>query len=307
MIKLTKPCSVLWTTYTETAYHLEAYLGPHPTTTVALAGGMAGAAQACAAAPVENVRLIIEGRSSQVGWSHAWKEVFLRSDLSSSSSKQESIQKAREIRDWMKDIRDMAGRGWEGWGWGLAKDTCGEEVLCGLSTLYVLTGSFALGFAVFFTIFEITRQSAVWTRTRSESLVSDLYSERKEVQTLKRHAPKAIHGITLVAGGVAAGVAYEVCSRPWDSARRAVYVDRVTAVTATPPRTPSAFAALAHKVRDEGLLSFLRDPSASPTDVSRSTSDRLRSRLIAMSRMLARVGPWGVGFLVWESLGPGIS
>jgi hypothetical protein len=92
-----------------------------------LAGGAAGAMQAIAAAPVENVRLIIEGGRSKVGWSHAWKEVFLRSEhATSTASAPAKARKAREVRDWTRELRQMAGRGWEGWGWGVAKDTCGE-------------------------------------------------------------------------------------------------------------------------------------------------------------------------------------
>lgn len=117
--------TVLWTTYAEASLHLEPLLGPHPTAIAALSGAAAGAAQACAAAPVENVRMIVEGGSAQAGWSCAWREVFLQSEPISAK---EGKAKAKEVREWVKEIRDMAGRGWDGWGWGLAKDACGEFV-----------------------------------------------------------------------------------------------------------------------------------------------------------------------------------
>jgi hypothetical protein len=97
--------------------------------------------QALAAAPVENVRLIIEGTSfshetssalndglggsTKAGWSNAWQEVFRRSQQEPVQNK--DLRKAREVRDWMKNVRAMAGRGWEGWGWGVVKDTCGTN------------------------------------------------------------------------------------------------------------------------------------------------------------------------------------
>lgn len=31
----------------------------------------------------------------------------------------------REAKAFMTEVRSMAGRGWDGWGWGCAKDICG--------------------------------------------------------------------------------------------------------------------------------------------------------------------------------------
>jgi hypothetical protein len=31
-----------------------------------------------------------------------------------------------------------------------------------------------------------------------------------------------------------------------------------------------------------------------------------RARLMGTARVLARVGPWGIGFLAWEMYGPGL-
>jgi hypothetical protein len=102
-------------------------MGSHPTMLAASAGAVAGGAQALIAAPCENVRLVLEGGSSKEGWSHAWKEVFRGTQPSSSVPQQQTIQEIRQVRDWMKEVGDMAGRGWDGWGWGFAKDVCGKD------------------------------------------------------------------------------------------------------------------------------------------------------------------------------------
>lgn len=75
-------------------------------------------------APAENVRLVIEGGTGS-GWSHAWKEVFRGTEPVRKVSRAEERSEARQVRDWMRDVRDMAGRGWDGWGFGLIKDMCG--------------------------------------------------------------------------------------------------------------------------------------------------------------------------------------
>lgn len=102
---------------------LEPYLSSHSTTMAALAGATAGGVQALAAAPAENVRLVLEGGTGK-GWSGAWKEVFRGTVPVSSTTTQR--ENARQVRDWMVEVRGMAGRGWDGWGWGCAKDICGE-------------------------------------------------------------------------------------------------------------------------------------------------------------------------------------
>lgn len=44
-------------------------------------------------------------------------------------SRAEELDEARKVRDWMRDVRDMAGRGWDGWGFGFIKDVCGTAFL----------------------------------------------------------------------------------------------------------------------------------------------------------------------------------
>lgn len=118
--------TVLWSTYAEMSTVLEPYLGDHPTILSASAGGIAGGIQALAAAPAENVRIVIEGGSGGHGWSHAWKEVF-RGTSASSPSAIQSREDVRQVRGWMKEVGEMAGRGWDGVWWGCAKDICGDS------------------------------------------------------------------------------------------------------------------------------------------------------------------------------------
>jgi hypothetical protein len=118
--------TVLWTAYSESSSLLSGgdSLEAHPIATAAISGAIAGGAQAIVAAPAENLRLAIEGGAAGGRWSHAWKEV-LRGVVQNHSEKQ-SLHEIRQVRGWMIEVRDMAGRGWNGWGWGLAKDVCGE-------------------------------------------------------------------------------------------------------------------------------------------------------------------------------------
>ena len=118
--------TVLWATYSETSSALSSRdnLEAHPIMIAAISGALAGGAQAIVAAPAENVRLAIE-RGAGRGWSHAWKEV-VRGTAQNQPTGSASLRELRQFRSWMLDVRDMAGRGWNGWGWGLAKDVCGE-------------------------------------------------------------------------------------------------------------------------------------------------------------------------------------
>ncbi|KAH7929798.1 hypothetical protein BV22DRAFT_1029198 [Leucogyrophana mollusca] len=269
--------TVLWATYSECSNVLEQTIGAHPICVAALSGAAAGGVQALSAAPAENVRLMIEGGS---GWSTAWKEVFRVTRPSSTSNVQDEMRDIRQVRQWMREVSSMAGRGWDGWGWGCAKDVC--------------------GFAAFFAIFELTRKMASKTKATAQISIQRFHPDGEGGQSLKRHLPRAVHALTLVSGGALAGLAYEVLSRPWDAARRVVQLDR----TLHSPRSPTI--AVMEKIREEGLITFFRDPATSP----RAVTDSLpagRRRIYAGLRALARVGPWGVGFLVWEAFGPGIS
>ncbi|KAE9406741.1 hypothetical protein BT96DRAFT_1014692 [Gymnopus androsaceus JB14] len=267
--------TVLWTTYAEASSLIEPYLGPHPTMVAGLSGGIAGGFQAIVAAPAENVRLLLEGGSGYHSWSHAWKDVFKGTNLRERVSRKRKMEDARQVRRWMMEVGDMAGRGWNGWGWGCAKDIT--------------------GFTVFFTIFEVTRRVALQARELTVNFIRKTFPDDESVT---RHIPKAVHGVTLVSGGVLAGLAYEFTGRPWDHARRIVHVHNLQ----TPPEARSPWLEIIRKSHQEGFLAFFKIPFLPHAEESVG----YRPRLTIALRTLARVGPWGIGFLAWEFFGPGI-
>jgi hypothetical protein len=120
--------TVLWVSYSEALNFLEPCIG---NASVPVSGAFAGGMQAIFAAPAENVRLVLEGGSKE-SWSHAWKEVFTGAEAPPSTDsvpgpKERWWREKKQVRAWMSDVGQMAGRGWEGWGWGFAKDACGED------------------------------------------------------------------------------------------------------------------------------------------------------------------------------------
>jgi len=117
--------TVLWGTYGEASSRLEPYLASHSLSNSAFSGAIAGACQAVVAAPAENVRLLLEGGFGGHSWSCAWKEVFRekRSPLTAATQ----LNEIRQLRNWFQEVGQMAGRGWEGWGWGCAKDATGQS------------------------------------------------------------------------------------------------------------------------------------------------------------------------------------
>lgn len=118
--------TVLWTTYAETYSIIEPTIHNHPIIGAAVSGGIAGGVQALVAAPAENVRLAIEGGTAGHSWAQAWRSMVRNSPRTLRESRGTQLQEVRELRKWMREVREMAGRGWSGWGWGCAKDICGE-------------------------------------------------------------------------------------------------------------------------------------------------------------------------------------
>ncbi|KAH8106765.1 hypothetical protein BXZ70DRAFT_885058 [Cristinia sonorae] len=288
--------SVLWATYGEAVSTLNSQISS-PLLVSALSGGIAGGTQAVLAAPAENVRFWLEGGNPVNGWSHAWKEVFRGSDGSSTLPKETQLREAKQVKVWMKEVGEMAGRGWNGWGWGVAKDTCGTSLLLWTCELMSSLKDLRLGFAVFFAIFELTRRAAGSAKIAVEAHMQD---EERRGNVIHTNVPRIAHAFTLVSGGACAGLAYEMACRPWDNARKAVHVHQVT----RPSEHHSALMILLRKLKDEGLVSFFQNLSPATHE---EPSSALRRRARSFLRTLARVGPWGVGFLVWESFGPGIS
>jgi hypothetical protein len=150
---------------------------------------------------------------------------------------------------------------------------------------------------VFFSIFEITRRVSVNVKATTQTILDGDTEAEKRFPGIRRHAPRIVHAATLVSGGAVAGLAYEVVCRPIDHSRRAHYLQETHN-----KGDRSIIRTLSHKLKEDGILSFFKDPSSHLHETPSS-----RPRLHAFLRTLARVGPWGVGFLVWESLGPGLS
>ncbi|KAJ7184271.1 hypothetical protein C8R46DRAFT_455907 [Mycena filopes] len=267
--------TVLWASYSEASAVLQPHLGAHPTSMAALAGALAGGTQAVVSAPAENVRLLVEGGTAKNSWSHAWKAVF-RGSAPSTSSRNETIEEIRKVRNWMKEVGDMAGRGWNGLGYTLGKDVT--------------------GFAAFFAIFEITRRIAL----RVKALTQDATRSAEATGHIK-HLPPFAQGLTLVTGGVAAGLSYEVIGRPWDVARHAARLNVLSNQEYCSP-----VVLVTRKIREEGFLCLFRDPTAASASNPPAARDWQR-RMYGVLRTLARVGPWGVGFLVYQAYDSGLS
>ncbi|TFK29804.1 hypothetical protein FA15DRAFT_663072 [Coprinopsis marcescibilis] len=263
--------TVLWTSYGVANDAITSNIGEHPIRAAALAGGFAGGCQALLAAPAENVRLLLEGGSGGHSWNSVWKEVFQSRIPSSSTTVQQEIHEIRELRTWMKEVGEMAGRGWDGWRWGCAKDVC--------------------AFSAFFTIFEITRR--VSTSVTAQTQEWSGYPGVSWLNLNSKKAPKTVNACILVTGGVLAGLTYEVVSRPWDRIRRIVHVHQLDSPNAYKQSTLSI---LRQAVFNEGISTLYKDPLASQHYLPQSW-------LIRCGRTLARVGPWGVGFLAWEAFG----
>jgi hypothetical protein len=143
-------------------------------------------------------------------------------------------------------------------------------------------------------MFEVTRHVASKTTSAVQSITEEISSDAR--RPYMRQVPRIIHGIALITGGVIAGLLYEFTTRPWDIARKAVQIDRLT-------HDRSARLAVMHKFQTDGLVGFFRNPSTALNGSDSPTT--ARRRLIRALRTLGRVGPWGVGFLVWEACGSG--
>nr|GAT59639.1 predicted protein [Mycena chlorophos] len=269
--------TVLWATYAEASTAVQPHIS-HPIANAALAGAVAGGTQALCAAPAENVRVFIEGGTSQNSWFHAWKEVFRgTAGAVASPSRHDTVEEARQLRRWMQEVGQMAGRGWDGLGYTLGKDT--------------------IGFAAFFAIFEVTRRMALQARVYARQ------SDAASGSNRSKHLPQVAYGLTLVSGGVVAGLAYEGIGRPFEAARHAVRLDRLTN---TEPR--SVVAVVSHKIREEGFFCLFRDAARGSANATTSgsagsstPSSAVYRRMYGLLRTLARVGPWGVGFLVYQA------
>jgi hypothetical protein len=114
---------------------------------------------------------------------------------------------------------------------------------------------------------------------------------------------RGINKTSRVAGGVLAGLSYEFVARPFDVARKTVQLSKLRAASSLDGYP--AMVAVLRKVQDDGMSSFFRNPESQRA--IRGGSDGISRRVSACLRVLARVGPWGVGFLIFEAFGPGLA
>lgn len=150
-------------------------------------------------------------------------------------------------------------------------------------------------------IFDITRRVAAVSKAAAQGAIHKFPKNSmspEEEHFFGGHIPRIIHGITLVTGGALAGFAYEILNRPWDVARRTIELERTLHPTHKHP-----FFALVQKIRGDGITHFFHDHGPSTMGSERTT---VRRRILSVLRTIGRVGPWGVGFLVWEAFGPGL-
>ncbi|CAG7854050.1 SubName: Full=Uncharacterized protein {ECO:0000313/EMBL:CCA69573.1} [Serendipita indica DSM 11827] len=299
--------AVLWESYGLCSSYLEGKIPSHPIVMAASSGAFAGACQSLAAAPVENVRMVLESMSkveadpvrtllqkpakvptTHSGWMHAWRQVFIGDQPVAHATTREEV---RELSRWVQEVKGMAGRGFDGWTWGCAKDMC--------------------GFALFFSIFEFSRATAVEVAYLS---VAELERFRAMLPYAKPPSDKTrtstariAQGVTLVGGGVAAGLGYEIVCRPFDNARRFVWLDdrhhrgQNPSVTQTESRSRVVARVLFQHLKTHGILSFFANPHTA-THTADAASTGASRGIYAVLRTLARVGPWGAGFLIYEAL-----
>lgn len=171
-----------------------------------------------------------------------------------------------------------------------------------------------IGFSAFFLIFELSRQAGSNARNLYVSSLSTLSSTQHN-GFIRKQIPAVVNGTILVTGGVGhlaclgvpvfmiismkvvAGLTYEFISRPWDVARRTMYLNRLDKSHAR----DSVYTILRRKTAEDGLGSFFK----SITLPSESAGPKRRWNTAV--RTVGRVGPWGIGFLVWEAYSSGLS
>lgn len=139
------------------------------------------------------------------------------------------------------------------------------------------------------------------TKDLTQRFIQEKSSGISRGRAVQQHGARIAHALTLVTGGAVAGLAYELSCRPWDVARKLVHVDRVVSAS----ERHSVLSILIRKVQEEGWLAFFRHPVTHEHHEPHASP--LHRRIHALGRTLARVGPWGIGFLAWEAFGPGLS
>lgn len=121
---------------------------------------------------------------------------------------------------------------------------------------------------------------------------------RLDLPTSLPSRARLAHGTILVTGGVLAGLGFEFAARPFDNARRLAWEHRTASHGST--------RAVLQEIRSNGawdtLFATAKDAAASATAGPISGKELLQRRALMLLRTLGRLGPWGVGFLLWEGL-----
>ena len=94
---------------------------------------------------------------------------------------------------------------------------------------------------------------------------------------------------------VIAGLTYELVGRPWDVARRVIHLKRLANSTGVEP----SYRILKGHVMAHGLKYLFQHPHKEFAQGGTRWNRALRTA--------GRVGPWGIGFLVWEAYNSGLS
>lgn len=200
--------------------------------------------------------------------------------------------------------------GWLGLGLRKGCNRCAFLTLCLGINLTICVSQITLsihlhlGFALFFAVFDLSRRAAAQIRSTVEDIQRSRHPElmrRLEEQHRSTIATRVAHGLTLVSGGVIAGIGYEFIGRPFDVMKQLAHHNNTHRRSTTDP-VVSHHRLLMEKLRERGVLYFFRAPLSTPHETAQDSSVGSR-KIYAVLRTVARVGPWGVAFLVWEALG----
>ena len=242
--------------------------------------------------------------------------MFRGSQSGVGQSKSQALHEARQVRLWMQEVGEMAGRGENNipsngccnlnCALQVGKDSAGASrkthLVCASFFFVPISLLIDSGFAVFFSVFELTRRTSSYLRDESVRMMRTLRGKDSE----RSQVPRLVRAMTLVTGGILAGLGYDITTRPFDQARRIVHAQRVTDPAHRTVR--AGVQAIAKHMRNDGLFSFFR--SVQPHEslrVPEQPASLFRRRLYSTLRFLGRMGPWGAGFLIWEAYGPGLA
>jgi hypothetical protein len=173
------------------------------------------------------------------------------------------------------------------------------------------------GFALFFATFDVSRHAAVHVSRMLASTDNIEQNNWDPFSGIGRFA----QSLVLVGGGVVGGIGHELVGRPFDTARRILYIhDAHSRAESTKQsqnqsysntsadlsrhntfrsKVTTSISIIRETAREEGLLSFFQSPNPTSFDSKSSPYQRLQTAL----RTLGRVGPWGIAFVVWEATG----